>query len=80
MIINSTRRLWTVLRSNGVWLTALLAVGMFVLLVAFADLSEVISSISTFGVRRLAVLFGLSTIAYLIRFSKWEFYIRWLNV
>jgi uncharacterized protein (TIRG00374 family) len=65
---------------HGVWVTVVLTVVVFGVLFVFADASEVIEAFSRFDLRAFAAVLGLTTIGYLFRFGKWEFYLRELDI
>lgn len=68
------------LRRNGLWLTALLTVGVFVGLSLFGDVTAVMDAFAAFEWRVLPLVLALATAGYLLRFLKWEFYLRTLSI
>lgn len=69
---------------NKILRRTLLGVGLgIVVYVAGAlwfGIAEIKSSLSTMRWSGLAIAFGMSSLAYLFRFLKWEISLRWLNV
>lgn len=67
-------------RDHGLWLTAVLSVGVFLALFLLGDANEVAGAISGVDFRTLIAVFGLVTVGYLVRFAKWAYYLRELDV
>jgi uncharacterized protein (TIRG00374 family) len=65
---------------NGVWVTAVLTVVVFGALFVYADADRVIDALARFNMQAFAVVLGLTTVGYLFRFGKWEFYLRELDI
>lgn len=74
------RRGGRLVRDHGLWLTAVLSVGVFLALFLLGDASEVAGAISDVDVSTLLAVFGLVTVGYLVRFAKWAYYLRELDV
>lgn len=68
------------LKRNGLWLTAVLSVGVFVGLVVFAEATAVAAAFAAFEWRIFLVVLMLATTAYVLRFLRWEFYLRTLSI
>lgn len=74
------RRLVRRLRAHGLWLTAVLAVGVFLGLSVFAGAGDLIEVMQSFDLRAFGAVLALTTVGYGFRFAKWEFYLRELHV
>lgn len=74
------RRLWGGFREHGLWLTALLAVGVFLGLGVYSGIDELVVAFERFEWPVFLVVLGLSTLGYLFRFAKWEFYLREIDI
>lgn len=68
------------IRRHGLWLTALLTVGVFFGLFLFGDATEVSRAILAIELWRIGAVVALATASYGIRFAKWEYYLRELAV
>lgn len=67
-------------RRHGLWLTALLTVGVFFGLFLFGDATEVGRAIFAIELWRIGAVLVLATMSYGIRFVKWEYYLRELAI
>lgn len=68
------------LRSNGIWLTALLTVAVFFGSFLVTDAGAVLRALSRVDAGLIALVFALVTVAYGVRFLKWAYYLRELDV
>lgn len=68
------------LRENGIWVTALLSIGLFGGLLLFSDGRAVATTFATFDWRVLVVVVALATAGYVVRFVKWELYLRTVSI
>jgi len=68
------------IRQHGLWITALLTIVVFFGLFVVGDASRVVSALLTVDLRRIGVVLLLATISYGIRFLKWEYYLRHLDI
>lgn len=68
------------IRNHGLWLTALLTVVVFFGLFILSESEDVISALLEVEVWRIAVVFALATVSYVVRFLKWEYYLRHLEI
>jgi len=73
-------RLRRLVGEHGVWVTAVLTLVVFGALFVFADSDRVLAALDEFDLRAFAAVIGLTTVGYLVRFGKWEFYLRELDV
>lgn len=80
MTVSNLRRAGRALSDNGLWLTALLAVAAFGGLVLVGDGRAVAAAVGRVEPWRFAVVLGLATAGYAVRFLKWEYYLRELDV
>ncbi|WP_058996590.1 lysylphosphatidylglycerol synthase transmembrane domain-containing protein [Haloarcula sp. CBA1127] len=68
------------IHQHGLWITALLTVAVFFGLFVVGDASKVVSSLLAVDLWRVSVVFLLATISYAVRFLKWEYYLRHLDI
>ena len=73
-------RIQNAVRSHGLWVTALLTVAVFFGLFLFGDASAVVDALGSLEWWRIGAVFGLVTLSYGIRFLKWEYYLRELEI
>ncbi|WP_306060668.1 lysylphosphatidylglycerol synthase transmembrane domain-containing protein [Natronococcus wangiae] len=69
-----------VIRSHGVWLTALLSVVVFLGLAVYADVGNVMTALATVEWETFGIVVGLTTAGYGFRFAKWHYYLRCLEI
>jgi uncharacterized protein (TIRG00374 family) len=69
-----------VVRNNGLWLTAILAVVVFLGLLVAGDGAAVAAALSRVSLETVLLVFGLVTVSYGIRFLKWAYYLRVLDI
>lgn len=74
------RRGGGLLREHGLWLTALLSVGVFAGLFLLADADAVVRSLLSVDPGTVATVLALVVVSYGVRFLKWEFYLRELAI
>ena len=67
-------------RRHGLWVTALLTVAVFFGLFIIGEGEKVVSALLTVDLWRIGVVFALATVSYGIRFLKWEYYLRHLEI
>jgi len=67
-------------RQHGLWLTAVLSVAAFLFPFLVSDAAEVADVLFALEPWRVGAMFGLTTVSYGIRFLKWEYYLRELDV
>ena len=68
------------IRQNGLWLTAALVVALFAGIAVLSDLDEVARSIAAVDPAVVLLVLGLVTTSYGVRFLKWEYYLRELDI
>lgn len=68
------------IRQHGLWVTALLTVAVFFGLLVVGDASKVVSALIAVDLWRVGVVFLLATVSYGVRFLKWEYYLRHLDI
>ena len=61
-------------------MTALLTVAVFLGLLLVGDAAAVVAAIGDLEAWRIAAVFGLVTVSYGVRFLKWEYYLRGVDV
>lgn len=74
------RTIRRVLFQHGLWLTAILTVGVFFGLFFLTDAAKIASVLLNIDVWRLGAVLTLVTISYGIRFVKWEYYLYKLEI
>ena len=74
------RRGGRLVRDHGLWLTAVLSVGVFLALFLLGDASRVARAIAEVDLDTLLAVFGLASVGYLVRFAKWAYYLRELGI
>lgn len=67
-------------RKHGLWLTALLTVGVFFGLFLVADAGAVWAAVVDVDATVVVAIVVLVTLGYVVRFLKWEYYLRVLDV
>jgi uncharacterized membrane protein YbhN (UPF0104 family) len=67
-------------RDHGLWLTAVLSVGVFLALFLLGEASRVAGAIAAVDLGTLLAVFALVSLGYLIRFAKWAYYLRELEI
>ena len=75
-----TGRVRRVVSEHGIWVTAVLTVVVFAGLFAFGNARSVVNALGQFDLRAFAVVIGLTTVGYLVRFAKWELYLDELDI
>jgi len=68
------------INAHGLWITALLTVAVFFGLFLFGDAAAVVDAVQRLEWWRIGMVFALVNISYGIRFLKWDFYRRELNI
>jgi uncharacterized protein (TIRG00374 family) len=64
------------MEKNKVWLIGLFAVFIYLLMCIYADFGELSQAMKNFQWTYLFALFALTTINYLIRYLKWDFFLK----
>lgn len=68
------------MEKNKVWLIGLFAVAIYLLMCIYADFGELSRAMKNFQWTSLFALFALTTMNYLIRFLKWDFFLKQAGV
>ena len=68
------------MEKNKVWLIGLFAVAIYLLMCIYADFGELSRAMKNFQWTFLFALFALTTMNYLIRFLKWDFFLKQAGV
>jgi uncharacterized protein (TIRG00374 family) len=68
------------MEKNKVWLIGLFAVVIYLLMCIYADFGELSRAMKNFRWTFLFALFALTTMNYLIRFLKWDFFLKQAGV
>jgi uncharacterized protein (TIRG00374 family) len=67
------------IRSHRGVVTTLFAIVVYVVLLAFADVSEVLHILVDTSYAQIATILVFASVAYIVRFLRWEYYIRSLG-
>jgi len=67
-------------KSHGLWITAVLTVVVFFGMFLFGKADSVVATLGLLEWWRIGTVFGLVTVSYGVRFLKWEYYLRVLDV
>lgn len=73
-------RILNAIRTHGLWVTALLTVAVFFGLFLYGDGSAVVDALGSLEWWRIGAVFALATVSYGVRFLKWEYYLRELEI
>jgi uncharacterized protein (TIRG00374 family) len=63
-------------KSRTIWLIIILAVAVYLLMSVYADFGKLAAALKDFQLVLLPVVFILTTINYLFRFLKWDFFLK----
>lgn len=66
--------------NKNIWIFGVLAVAIYVLLGIYADFSKLLNVVGKFQWTFLLAVFVLTVIGYLIRFLKWDFFLKKVGV
>lgn len=73
-------RVRRVVGEHGLWITALLTVVVFFGLAVYTGVGDLVAAFRRFEWPVFLAVLGLSTVGYLVRFLKWEFYLREIDI
>ena len=65
---------------NKVWLIILFAVAVYLIMCIYADFGNLITAMENFNWIFIPLMLILTTIAYFIRFFKWNFFLKSVDV
>lgn len=68
------------MEKNRFWLVLIFAVVVYVVLGVYADLGDLLTALESFDWTFILLLLGLTTIGYLIRFIRWDYFLRGVGV
>jgi len=68
------------MEKNKIWLVLIFAIIVYVILGIYADFSNLLLALESFDWRYLILLLGLTTLSYLIRFVRWNFFLKGVGV
>jgi uncharacterized membrane protein YbhN (UPF0104 family) len=71
---------YRIVRTHGLWATALLTVVVFAGLFLYGDAAAVGAALGSLEWWRLGAVFVLVTVSYGVRFLKWDYYLRELGI
>lgn len=76
----TVRQVGGLLREHGLWLTALLTLAVFFGLFLFGDAGAVLDALGSLDPAVVLAVLGLVTAGYGVRFLKWAYYLRELDI
>ena len=68
------------MEKNRFWLVLIFAVVVYVVMGVYADLGDLLTALESFDWRFIILLLGLTTLGYLIRFVRWDYFLRGVGV
>jgi uncharacterized protein (TIRG00374 family) len=68
------------MEKNRFWLILIFAVVVYVVMGVYADLGDLLTALESFDWRFIILLLGLTTLGYLIRFVRWDYFLRGVGV
>lgn len=68
------------MEKNRFWLLLIFAVVVYVVMGVYADLGDLLTALESFDWRFIILLLGLTTLGYLIRFVRWDYFLRGVGV
>jgi len=68
------------MEKNRFWLVLIFAVVVYVAMGVYADLGDLLTALESFDWRFIILLLGLTTVGYLIRFVRWDYFLRGVGV
>ena len=68
------------MEKNKIWLVLIFAIIVYVILGIYADFGNLLSALESFDWRYVILLLGLTTLSYLIRFVRWNFFLKGVGV
>ena len=68
------------MEKNKIWLVLIFAIIIYVILGIYADFGDLLSALESFDWRYVILLLGLTTLSYLIRFVRWNFFLKGVGV
>ena len=68
------------MEKNKIWLVLIFAIIIYVILGIYADFGDLLSALESFDWRYVIILLGLTTLSYLIRFVRWNFFLKGVGV
>lgn len=68
------------MEKNKIWLVLIFAIIVYVILGIYADFGNLLSALESFDWRYVILLLALTTLSYLIRFVRWNFFLKGVGV
>ncbi|SCG84749.1 lysylphosphatidylglycerol synthase transmembrane domain-containing protein [Methanobacterium congolense] len=68
------------MEKNRFWLVLIFAVVVYVVMGVYADLGDLLTALESFDWRFIILLLCLTTLGYLIRFVRWDYFLRGVGV
>ena len=68
------------MEKNRFWLILIFAVVVYVVMGVYADLGDLLTALESFDWKFIILLLGLTTLGYLIRFVRWDYFLRGVGV
>jgi uncharacterized protein (TIRG00374 family) len=65
---------------NKIWLVLIFAIVVYVILGVYADFGNLLLALESFDWKYVIILLSLTTLSYLIRFLRWNFFLKGVGV
>lgn len=65
---------------NKIWLVLIFAIVVYVILGVYADFGNLLLALESFDWKYIIILLSLTTLSYLIRFLRWNFFLKGVGV
>jgi uncharacterized protein (TIRG00374 family) len=65
---------------NKIWLVLIFAIVVYVILGVYADFGNLVLALESFDWKYVIILLSLTTLSYLIRFVRWNFFLKSVGV
>ena len=68
------------MEKNKIWLVLIFAIIVYVILGVYADFDNLLLALESFDWKYLVILLSLTTLSYLIRFVRWNFFLKCVGI
>jgi uncharacterized protein (TIRG00374 family) len=68
------------MEKNKIWLVLIFAIIVYVILGVYADFGNLLLALESFDWKYIIILLSLTTLSYLIRFVRWNFFLKGVGV